>query len=640
MKLIKKLDVFILKKFLLLFLGSFFITLFVFMMQFTWRYVNILVGKGLTLDILGEFFWYMALSLVPMSLPLAILLASLISFGNMGEQLELLAMKSAGVSLLRIMRPVFFFVLLLTFGSFYFQNRTAPNAQLQLRTMLFSLRQTSPALEIPEGVFYNGIPGFSLYTSHKDVNTGKLYELMVYRTDQGFDKAQILVADSGRMVMTDDKLHLLLDVWNGEQFENLRQENVSLQNNNKSGTPYDRETFLYKRFIIDFNSNFEKMDEEQMRSLANTKNLKQLTEAVDSMDLQLDSIGHTYYTESKTRYYNLHEITVPNPKPAKPEVAHGPKPAKFDDLVAALSVDDRQRAEQEARGEISMLASESEWRSIVTENGDLFIRQHQIQMHEKFTLSLACLFFFLIGAPLGSIIRKGGLGLLTVVSVLIFIFYYIINTSGMKMARDGAWNMTYGMWISSFVLAPVGLYLTYKSNNDSVVFNLDTYVKLFNRIFGLKQSRHLAVKEIILHDPDYGKMNQEASELLHMTSMFDRQNLLYFTPSYKKMFFSDEKSPLLRNIEERSERIVDELANSNDYQVIHLLNQIPLLYIRPTERPFTDRRLNLACGVLFPIGLFFWCRTWRFRIRLKKDLSKLSYALRNLQPLMAKHLEE
>lgn len=637
-KLLKTLDLFVLKKFLLIFLGSFFITLFVFMMQFTWKYVNVLVGKGLTLDVLSEFFWYMGLSLVPMSLPLAILLASLISFGNMGEQLELLAMKSAGVSLLRIMRPIFLCVCLLTATSFYFQNKTAPNAQLHLRSMLFTLRQTSPALEIPEGVFYNGIPGFSLYTSKKDVKTGMLYQMMVYRTDQGFDKAQILVADSGRMVMTEDKLHLVLDVWHGEQFENLRQENFSIQKSNNVGTPYDRETFLYKRFIIDFDSNLDKLDEDQMRTMAVTKDLKQLTLDVDSMDHQLDSIGQAYYNDAQRSTYSLHHPDSVELRQYKKTHVYTVPQLDFDSVVASFPAESRAQAESNAKNQIASLASESEWRSIVSENGDAFIRQHKVKIHEKFTLSLACIFFFLIGAPLGSIIRKGGLGLPTVVSVLIFIFYYIIDTSGMKMARDGAWNMVFGRWISSAVLAPIGLYLTYKSNNDSVVFNLNTYTRLFNRIFVLKQSRHLAVKEIILYEPDYEYALNEIKTLEEKTSEYLKNNKLALLPSYKRVYFTSERDKAMREIDHRTNRLVKELANSNDSHVIHLLTQVPIFYVRAAERPFFNKRLNLAIGVLFPIGFILWLRMWRFRMRLKKDLEKLQTLLPKIQRLIeARH---
>ena len=244
---VKKLDRFVLGNFLLIFSGSFFITLFVLMMQFTWRYVDEIVGKGITMDILGQFYWYMAITMVPMALPLAVLLASLISFGNMGERLELLAMKAAGVSLLRIMRPLAVLVVGLAAISFYFQNRAALDAQKNLTSLLWSLRETSPALEIPEGVFYGKINNFSLYVERKDVATGKLYNIMIYKTDQGFDKAQIVVADSGRLEVTNDKEHLIFDIWNGEQFENLQAGGAQAALNTK-GVPYDRETFEYKRF--------------------------------------------------------------------------------------------------------------------------------------------------------------------------------------------------------------------------------------------------------------------------------------------------------------------------------------------------------------------------------------------------------
>ena len=219
---IKKLDIFILKNFLLIFVGAFFICLFVFMMQFTWRYVDELIGKGLSLEILVQFFWYMGITLVPTSLPLAVLLASLIAFGNMGERLELLAMKAAGVPLVRIMQPILCVVVLLTAVSFVFQNTASPKAQKSLRTLLISMKQTSPAVEIPEGVFYGGVPNVNLFVERKNAETGMLYQLIIYKTDQGFDRAQIVLADSGRMEVTADKLHLKLDLWNGEQFENLQ----------------------------------------------------------------------------------------------------------------------------------------------------------------------------------------------------------------------------------------------------------------------------------------------------------------------------------------------------------------------------------------------------------------------------------
>ena len=484
MVLIKKLDLFILKKFLLVFFGAFFVTLFVFMMQFTWQQLDKLVGKGLTADVLAEFFWYMAITIVPMSLPMSVLLASLISFGNMGEKLELLSMKAAGISLVRIMRPVGVLAVGFMVLLFHFQNKTSPDAQLKLRTLIFSLKQTSPALEIPEGVFYNGVPSFNLYVEKKNVATGMLYNLMVYKTDEGFDKAQIVVADSGRMEMTDDKMHLVLDIWGGEQFENLnggQAGQMGVKNN-----PSDRETFRYKRFIIDFDSNFDRMDEEQLRGMPSAKNLVQLDESIDSVNAELDSIGRAYYKELIPRAKPLAQlkknkmklapsasvqesgsgdaaapsveasaasarVPIANAKPTEAENAN-------DKLASALRM---------ARNDVSRAKAELEWRSSLTEDEERYVRRHRMEWHQKFTLSLACLFFFLIGAPLGAIVRKGGLGMPAVISVVIFIIYYLMNTLGSKMAKDGTWDVVFGMWMSTAVLAPTGIWLTYKSNRDS-----------------------------------------------------------------------------------------------------------------------------------------------------------------------------
>ena len=300
---IKKLDIFILKNFLLIFVGAFFICLFVFMMQFTWRYVDELIGKGLSLEILVQFFWYMGITLVPTSLPLAVLLASLIAFGNMGERLELLAMKAAGVPLVRIMQPILCVVVLLTAVSFVFQNTASPKAQKSLRTLLISMKQTSPAVEIPEGVFYGGVPNVNLFVERKNAETGMLYQLIIYKTDQGFDRAQIVLADSGRMEVTADKLHLKLDLWNGEQFENLQSQGFS----GLSGTsvPYDRETFAYKQLLIDFDSNFNMMDEDMLRNLATAKNMQEIEHDVDSMEQRLDSVGQGYYAEARRTVYRM-----------------------------------------------------------------------------------------------------------------------------------------------------------------------------------------------------------------------------------------------------------------------------------------------------------------------------------------------
>lgn len=624
---IKKLDLYILKKFLPLFFGAFFICLFVFMMQFTWRYIDELIGKGLSLDILGQFFWYMGITLIPMSLPLAILLASLITFGNMGEQLELLSMKAAGVPLVRIMRPILMLVIVFTGMSFYFQNKTAPDAQISLRTLLFSMKQAQPAVEIPEGVFYNEIPNLNLYVQRKNAETGMLYQTIIYKTDQGFDRAQIVLADSGRLEMTADKLHLRLDLWNGEQFENLQSQGMSMMQS--ANVPFDRETFAYKRFLIDFDSNFAMMDKNMLRDMPQAKSMWEIEASVDSMNAELDSIGKIYYRDVSQRWFDKR---IMSKKTAA--ALRAAKPLPFDSILARTSPSDVRTARQMALNTVRSVNSELEWKSLAAQTGDNQIRRHWVEWHQKMTLSLACLLFFFIGAPLGAIIRKGGLGLPAVISVLIFIFYYIINTSGMKMARDGSWNMVYGMWISSVVLLPFGVFLTYKANKDSVVFNAEMYLNFFRALLGLRTSRHLNRKEVIIHDPDYVRMSEQLDALRDDCREYARVSRLKSAPSYVDVFFRHNTDHHVEEIGGRLETIVEELSNAKDPRIVSMLNSFPVVYVHAHTSPFEGNRANKIAGVFFPLGFVLWCRIWRFRFRLLRDMKQITETCERLSPLL------
>ena len=283
---IRKLDIFISKQFGLLFVGTFFICQFVLMMQFLWRYVDELIGKGLSLEILGKFFWYMGLMLVPQALPLAILLSSLITFGNLGESSELTAIKAAGISLMQSFRSLIFITICIMLGSFYFQNVVGPKANMSFTQLLISMKQKSPELEIPEGVFYDGIPNTNLYVQKKDLKTGMLYGIMIYRMTGSFEDAAIILADSGMMQSTAEKKHLLLTLHSGEWFENMRSQDVV----GSASVPYRRETFSTKRIVLDFDSGFSLTDASDLRNNAQGKSLAQIKHDVDSINLMADSM--------------------------------------------------------------------------------------------------------------------------------------------------------------------------------------------------------------------------------------------------------------------------------------------------------------------------------------------------------------
>ncbi|MBR6538552.1 MAG: LptF/LptG family permease, partial [Bacteroides sp.] len=495
---IKKLDIFILKSFCLLFLGTFFICLFIFMMQFLWKYVDDMVGKGLEISVLAQFFFYSGLTLVPMSLPLAVLLAALITFGNFGERFELLAMKAAGISLIKIMRPLIIFITFICCVSFYFQNVIGPHAQSKLWTLLLSMRQKSPELDIPEGAFYDEIDGYNLYIKHKNRETGMLYDVLIYNFDNGFENAQIIKADSGRLEMTADKQHLYLRLYSGEQFENLKSQNM-----NQKNVPYRRETFREKHAIIEFNSDFNMMDEGIMSGQATSKNMAMLQHSIDSISHRNDSVGQSNYRFAKETVY---QHPVLNKEDSTKMLQAKLTEVNFDSVFAATTLLEKQKILLSASSKAETTGNDWNFKSIDMKQNDKNLRKHEIGWHEKLTLSLACLIFFFIGAPLGGIIRKGGLGLPVVISVLIFIFYYIVNNTGMKMAREGEWIVWMGMWTSTAVLAPIGAFLTYKSNKDSVILNADAYINWIKNVLGIRSVRHLVRKEVIIEDPNYQQL--------------------------------------------------------------------------------------------------------------------------------------
>ena len=611
---LKKLDRYILSKFLPLFVGAFFICLFIFMMQFLWKYVDEMVGKGLELHVLGQFFFYSALTLIPLSLPLAVLLASLITFGNFGERFELLAMKAAGISLIEIMRPLIVFVSLICCVSFYFQNVIGPTAQTKLWTLLISMRQKSPELDIPEGAFYDEIDGYNLYVKRKDQKTGMLYDMLIYNFEKGFENAQVIKCDSGRLEMTADKQHLYLHLYNGEQFENLKEQGMDDQN-----VPFRRETFEEKHAIIEFDSDFTMVDEGIMSNQSNSKNMQQLQADIDSMVVLTDSIGRRYYNEAKEANYRFERAL----KRDTTATAQARQPLDMDSVLRTMPLAKRQEVFKTIRNRMSNTKSNWSFRSVNITPSNASLRKFKTAWHEKLTLSLACLIFFFIGAPLGGIIRKGGLGMPVVVSVIIFIFYYIINNTGYKMARDGKWIIWMGMWTSTAILAPIGAFLTYKSNNDSVVLNLDTYIGFVKKFLGMRSERHISSKEVIIEDPDYTTMPQRLQQLTQDCTDYDSYRNLKRAPNYFQLWFMQAIDEKVEGINARMEAIIEELSNTRNRRILAHINKYPIISERAHVRPFKDNRLNALCGLVFPVGIFLYFRIWMFRIRLLKDLEDI-----------------
>ncbi len=567
-----------LKSFLPLFLMTFFICLFIVLMQFLWRYIDDLVGKGLEVHVIGELFFYAALTMVPMALPLAILLASLMTFGNLGERFELTAIKASGISLMKAMKPLVIFIALVAIGAFFFQNYVLPVAQAKMWTLLYSVRQKSPELEIPEGVFYDQIPGYNFYVEKKDRNTGTLYDMMIYDVSRGFENSRIILADSGHLKLADDKEHLFLQLYKGEQFENLKENNGATP---RSGNqPYRRESFDKKEILLAFDANFNRMDESGMRNQYVGKNIAQLRATIDSVTQRVDSVGAVYAQElmdatylrvprTITRWENGHEEMV--------EV-EDIEPVAENRLIDVDSLFYLRRPEltgnylNEALMRAQRIRQDYEFKSYAMQDDRKTIRRHDIEMQKKFTLSFACLIFFFIGAPLGAIIRKGGLGAPLVISVLLFIVYYIIDNTGYKMARDGKIAVWEGMWLSSTILLPLGVFFTYKAVKDSAVFDVDAYKNMFRRLTG-KLHRELEVKEFVMQEVESAVASEMLGKLIKectvLAEAYRSMGLM------KRLIYIFRRFPLRDEAQQALNDTVDYLSNSTDRKVIKTVNDFP-----------------------------------------------------------------
>ena len=609
---IKKLDIFVLKSFLLLFAGTFFICLFIFMMQFLWRYVDELVGKGLEIKVLAQFFFLSALTLIPLSLPLAILLAALMTFGNFGERYELLSMKAAGIPLLRIMQPVILFCVLLGLTSFFFQNVVGPKAQKELWTLIVSMKQKSPEVDIPEGVFYSDIDGYNIYVKQKDRETGILKDVLIYNFSDGFENAHIIWAAEGKLELTADKQHLYLHLYNGEQFENLKSQ-AGLSRN----VPYRRETFREKHTLIQFDTQFNMVDGNFLNRRSDIKNMNEITHAIDSLTAYADSLGRSMHSDIMQSTYKAPILSKSDSVKIQEEKL---SVINIDSVFNTLTSAEKLKTLSTCENRLSSLSSDWSMKSYLTKETDANIRGHRSDWHKKITLSLACIIFFFIGAPLGAIIRKGGLGMPVVLSVLIFILYYIIDSGATRVAKSGEMNIILGTWMSTLVLAPLGGFLTYKSNKDSVVFNIDVYIAFFRKLLGIRQSRHIFKKEVIIHTPDYADVVNRLEAISRQCQDYANKHKLLGPPNYFQIFTNTEHDDAIREISLQMENLIEELSNSKNNILLNMLNKYPYLSVKAHKSLFDNRWLNLIFGIIVPAGLLVWLNIWRYRVRLDKDL--------------------
>ena len=623
---IKRLDIFIAKQFGLLFVGAFFICLFVLMMQFLWRYVDELIGKGLSLEIMAQFFWYMGLMLMPQAFPLAILLSSLIAFGNMGESSELTAIKSAGISLMQAFRPLIVIVFMISCISYYFQDVIGPQANLSFYQLLLSMKHKSPELEIPEGIFYDGLPGSNIYVQKKDLETGMLYGIMIYRQTGSYEDQAIILADSGKMQSTAEKKHLLLTLYSGEWFENMRAQDLA----NSANIPYRRETFSTKRIVLDFDGGFNLTDLADVSGDARAKSLKKILHDLDSIKEYNDSVGYSFYVDAKR--YTFRTTDVSKQDSVKIMKTLTEKNYDYDSLYAKMTPGERQAAVKNALASVQSIRTDLDMKYEYERSLHRYYRHHQLEAIKKFTLSLSCLIFFFIGAPLGAIIRKGGLGVPVIVSVLVFIVYYIFDNTGFRMAREGQWTVSFGQLISTVALTPIAAFFTYKANKDSVVFNIDLYKSIMMRVLGLRTKRHITRKEVIIEDPHYADDAEKLSRINEVIRAYSETHKLLHWPNPINVFFHAGDDQQIEEINGELEATIEDLGYSRDNMILTELNNYPIIATHAHTRPFRRKWLNAVTGLILPLGIFFYFRMLRFRLRLLKDLHTIRQTTERIIP--------
>ncbi|MGV8962997.1 MAG: LptF/LptG family permease [Candidatus Saccharimonadaceae bacterium] len=628
---LKRLYSFILQSFLPLFSMTFVICLFLVLMQFLWKYIEDMVGKGLDIKVLAEMFLYASLNLIPLALPLSILLASIMVFGNLGERFELLAIKSAGVPLLKTMKPLIVLIIFISIGAFFFQNYAMPKIQVKFYSLLISIRQKSPELDIPEGVFYKDIDNYNIFVDHKNRKTGMLYDVMIYDVSKGFNSMAVIVCDSASMKLSEDKLSLIFAMYQGQQFQNFQSENIGSTRTSNEFVPYSREDFKTKQMLIPFDANFNRMDDSALEDNAGSnwvsKNSAELKFSIDSMNLQMDSMNVVDRKQMKSYSYLSFRNSYESEQDSIIKLAENIEIAPIDTVFNNGTLQMQSSILRNATTKAENNSNEFLFRSMNKVTTQKTINRHWVEWHRKFTLSFACFIFFFIGAPLGSIIRKGGLGMPIVVSVLLFIIYYILDNVGYKMTRDGVWIHWIGMWFSSFVLFPLGIFLTYKAMNDSVILNADAYLSFIKKIFFIREKRYFPMKEVIISPPAYNELAEKLDVLNNnIDSFLDK----YKTMGYKNYWFEKGYDKDFIAIKIELETMLNSLANSTYSSVLNTAEEYPILI--SNQRPFAPNSFGANVFAYFvPLGVVMKLISTLFEKRLNKDLIKVKTLNNELQ---------
>ena len=621
----KIVDKYILRTFIPLFVMSFAVCWFIVVMQFLWRYIDELVGKGLSGFMLLKIIFYAALSFIPMSLPLGILLASLMTLGNLGERLELLALKASGIRLYRIIRPIMLLVLAMACGLFYFQNDLMIRAQVRMWTLVITAKYAAPEMEITPGVFYTGIPGYSLYAKDRDAGTGLMHRMMVYDMSRGYLNPRIIRADSGRLVMDKSKKFLVLKLYQGQSFENIQTQSY---NTSTDAVPYMLPHFDYSETFIPFDANIKMQDEGELSSMYVGKNLHQLQRSIDSIRPILDSTRLSYaqvvgaslmeshYGTSSYAYQD--SATRAQEQVRLAHLEQQTQHSKAEDASLTFTPQDSLQAISMARDKADRIKEEA---SLYIDTDDAQFYQfrtlHQ-EWHRKFTFPVSCLIFALIGSSLGAIVRRGGIGMPIIISIFFFVVYFIIDSFGTNMLRNESIPIWLGMWLSNIVLFPVGIFLAYKANQDSSALNVEVYVIFFRKLFGFRGVRRVEYQELIIEEADYKAGALAVTQALKHTDALLQGPL--FAGRIWSIWTRGAEQKQLASLSKELDDITESLRHTPSRLLVSKLCDLPLLPSRLSPFLPEEPRWGRILGALLPISLPFGLFLSRVRTHLRADL--------------------
>ena len=621
----KIVDKYILRTFIPLFVMSFAVCWFIVVMQFLWRYIDELVGKGLSGFMLLKIIFYAALSFIPMSLPLGILLASLMTLGNLGERLELLALKASGIRLYRIIRPIMLLVLAMACGLFYFQNDLMIRAQVRMWTLVITAKYAAPEMEITPGVFYTGIPGYSLYAKDRDAGTGLMHRMMVYDMSRGYLNPRIIRADSGRLVMDKSKKFLVLKLYQGQSFENIQTQSY---NTSTDAVPYMLPHFDYSETFIPFDANIKMQDEGELSSMYVGKNLHQLQRSIDSIRPILDSTRLSYaqvvgsslmeshYGTSSYAYQD--SATRAQEQVRLAHLEQQTRHSKAEDASLTFTPQDSLQAISMARDKADRVKEEA---SLYIDTDDAQFYQfrtlHQ-EWHRKFTFPVSCIIFALIGSSLGAIVRRGGIGMPIIISIFFFVVYFIIDSFGTNMLRNESIPIWLGMWLSNIVLFPVGIFLAYKANQDSSALNVEVYVIFFRKLFGFRGVRKVEYQELVIEEADYKAGALAVTQALKHTDALLQGPL--FAGRIWSIWTRGAEQKQLATLSKELDDITEALRHTPSRLLVSKLCDLPLLPTRLSPFLPEEPRWGRILGALLPISLPFGLFLSRVRTHLRADL--------------------